>query len=136
RARSGVQADPRGTMIMKGGARMRGSFWWAIGALFALFALACTPDGGGEKSKDPPATSATAAIEKASPPPAATPALAPIKPLDPGKSLQIGVTLHPYCSWTKSLVGDAPGVEVRSILPGEVDAGNYQPRPEDIKKIS
>ena len=29
-----------------------------------------------------------------------------------------------------------PGVEVRPILPGEVDAGDYQPRPEDIKKLA
>jgi zinc transport system substrate-binding protein len=48
--------------------------------------------------------------------------------------LKVGVTLHPYYSWTKNVVGDAP-VEVRNILPGEVDAGNYQPRPDDIKKL-
>jgi zinc transport system substrate-binding protein len=29
-----------------------------------------------------------------------------------------------------------PGYEVRSLLPGEIDAGDYQPRPEDIKKIT
>jgi zinc transport system substrate-binding protein len=56
-------------------------------------------------------------------------------PLAPARPLAVGVTLHPYYSWTKSVVGDAPGVEVRPILPGEIDAGNYQPRPEDIKKI-
>src|SRR5215470_14050773 len=49
--------------------------------------------------------------------------------------LKIGVTLHPYFSWTKNVVGDLPGYEVRSILPGEIDAGDYQPRPEDIKKL-
>jgi zinc transport system substrate-binding protein len=27
-------------------------------------------------------------------------------------------------------------VEVRAVLPGEVDAGDYQPRPQDIKKIA
>ena len=43
------------------------------------------------------------------------------------------MTLHPYYSWAKNVVGDAAGVEVRPILPGEIDAGNYQPRPEDIK---
>ena len=48
--------------------------------------------------------------------------------------LKVGVTLHPYYSWTKNVVGDAP-VEVRAILPGEIDAGDYQPRPEDIKKL-
>jgi len=49
--------------------------------------------------------------------------------------LKVGVTLHPYFSWTKSVVGDT-GVEVRPILPGEIDAGDYQPRPEDIQKIA
>ena len=29
-----------------------------------------------------------------------------------------------------------PGYEVRPILPGEIDAGDYQPRPEDIKKLA
>ncbi len=50
-------------------------------------------------------------------------------------TLKIGVTLHPYYSWTKNVVGDLPGVEVRSIVPGEIDAGDYQPRPEDIRKL-
>lgn len=50
--------------------------------------------------------------------------------------LKIGVTLHPYYSWTKNVVGNLPGYEVRSILPGEIDAGDYQPRPEDIKKLA
>jgi len=50
-------------------------------------------------------------------------------------TLKIGVTLHPYYSWTRNIVGDLPGYEVRSILPGEIDAGDYQPRPEDIKKL-
>lgn len=50
-------------------------------------------------------------------------------------TLKIGVTLHPYYSWTKNIVGNLPGYEVRSILPGEIDAGDYQPRPDDIKKL-
>jgi zinc transport system substrate-binding protein len=50
--------------------------------------------------------------------------------------LKIGITLHPYYSWTKNVVGDLPGYDVRPILPGEIDAGDYQPRPEDIKKIA
>jgi zinc transport system substrate-binding protein len=54
----------------------------------------------------------------------------------PPAPLKIGVTLHPYYSWTKNVVGDLPGYDVRSILPGEIDAGDYQPRPEDIKKIA
>src|SRR5258708_2066787 len=51
------------------------------------------------------------------------------------RPLKIGVTLHPYYSWTRNVVGDLPGYEVRSILPGEIDAGDYQPRPDDIKKL-
>jgi len=50
-------------------------------------------------------------------------------------ALKVGITLHPYYSWVKNVVGDAP-VEVRPILPGEIDAGNYQPRPEDIAKLT
>lgn len=50
--------------------------------------------------------------------------------------LKVGVTLHPYYSWTRNVVGDLPGYEVRPILPGEIDAGDYQPRPEDIKKLT
>jgi zinc transport system substrate-binding protein len=53
----------------------------------------------------------------------------------PVSTLKIGVTLHPYYSWTRNIVGDLPGYEVRSILPGEIDAGDYQPRPDDIKKL-
>jgi zinc transport system substrate-binding protein len=51
-------------------------------------------------------------------------------------TLKIGITLHPYFSWTKNVIGTLPGYEVRSILPGEIDAGDYQPRPEDIKKLA
>ena len=49
--------------------------------------------------------------------------------------LKVGVTLHPYYSWTKNVAGDT-AVEVVPILPGSVDAGDYQPRPEDIAKIA
>ena len=51
------------------------------------------------------------------------------------QTLKIGVTLHPYFSWTRNVVGTLPGYEVRTILPGDIDAGDYQPRPEDIKKL-
>ncbi len=51
-------------------------------------------------------------------------------------TLKIGITLHPYYSWTANVVGTLPGYEVRPILPGEIDAGDYQPRPDDIKKIT
>jgi zinc transport system substrate-binding protein len=49
--------------------------------------------------------------------------------------LRVGVTLHPYYSWTANLV-KGTDVEVVSVLPGEVDAGDYQPRPEDIGKLA
>jgi len=67
------------------------------------------------------------------PPGASRAAAADAAPSPP--PLKVGVTLHPYYSWTKNVVGDT-GVEVRPILPGEVDAGDYQPRPEDIKKLA
>jgi zinc transport system substrate-binding protein len=51
------------------------------------------------------------------------------------KTLKIGITLHPYYSWAKNVVGNLPGYEIRPILPGEIDAGDYQPRPDDIKKL-
>jgi len=60
---------------------------------------------------------------------------APANPQAP-RTLKIGVTLHPYFSWTRNVVGTLTGYEVRSILPGEIDAGDYQPRPEDIKKLA
>lgn len=49
--------------------------------------------------------------------------------------LKVGVTLHPYYSWTANVVRGTD-VQVVPILPGEVDAGDYQPRPEDISKIA
>jgi zinc transport system substrate-binding protein len=55
------------------------------------------------------------------------------KPVAP---LKIGVTLHPYYSWTANVVGNLPGYEVRALLPGDVDAGDYQPRPQDIKRLA
>ncbi len=62
----------------------------------------------------------------------AKPAQAP-KPAGP---LRIGVTLHPYYSWTANVVGNLPGYEVRALLPGDIDAGDYQPRPQDIKRLA
>ena len=50
--------------------------------------------------------------------------------------LRIGVTLHPYYSWTANVVGNLPGYEVRALLPGDVDAGDYQPRPQDIMRLA
>src|SRR5579864_7953249 len=60
----------------------------------------------------------------------------PAGPAGARAPLVIGVTLHPYYSWTRNVVGDLPGFEVRPILPGEIDAGDYQPRPEDIRKLA
>jgi len=54
----------------------------------------------------------------------------------PPAPLKIGVTLHPYYSWTANVVGGLPGYEVRALLPGDIDAGDYQPRPQDIKKLA
>ncbi len=103
---------------------MRAISMLVVCAWLALFAVACEPAGqkAGEKAAPAASAAALASALIAAPPPAAP--------------LRIGVTLHPYYSWTKNVVGDAPGVEVRPILPGDVDAGNYQPRPEDIKKLS
>ncbi|MBX7112821.1 MAG: zinc ABC transporter substrate-binding protein [Myxococcaceae bacterium] len=48
--------------------------------------------------------------------------------------LKVGVTLHPYYSWTSQVSLGLP-IEVRAVLPGEVDAGDYQPTPEDVAKL-
>jgi len=115
---------------------MRGLVTWLTSAWLLLGGAACTPQGGEKAATIGSGTASTQAADRALPaPPGAAPGPTQ-KPLDPAKPLRIGVTLHPYYSWTKNIVGDAPGVEVRAILPGEVDAGNYQPRPEDIKKLA
>lgn len=49
--------------------------------------------------------------------------------------LKVGATLHPYYSWLANVAKDTD-IEVRAVLPSDVDAGNYQPRPEDIKKLA
>jgi zinc transport system substrate-binding protein len=48
--------------------------------------------------------------------------------------LKVGVTLHPYYSWAANAAEGLP-IEVVPMLPGDVDAGNYQPRPEDVAKL-
>ncbi|MEJ7727966.1 MAG: zinc ABC transporter substrate-binding protein [Polyangiaceae bacterium] len=120
--------------------------WISRCAAVGLCALgACTPAGdapaGGTgaatttaASGTAPGTSGAATAGTAAPPGGG--AGAPLRALPAGAPLAIGVTLHPYYSWTKNVVGDAPGVEIRSVLPGDVDAGNYQPRPEDIQKLA
>jgi zinc transport system substrate-binding protein len=47
--------------------------------------------------------------------------------------LRIGVTLHPYYSWTQNIVGEQ--AEVIPLLPSEVDPHSYQPQPEDIQRL-
>jgi zinc transport system substrate-binding protein len=64
------------------------------------------------------------------PAPAPTPAAAATGPL------RVGVTLHPYYSWVANVVAGVPGAEVVAVLPGEIDAGNYQPSPDDIAKLA
>jgi zinc transport system substrate-binding protein len=54
----------------------------------------------------------------------------------PATPLKVGVTLHPYYSWASNVVGNLPGYEVRALLPGDVDAGDYQPRPQDIRLLA
>lgn len=72
-------------------------------------------------------TLAARAAQDAPARPEAPPATAP---------LRIGVTLHPYYSWVANIVRDVPGIELRGVIPGEVDAGSYQPSPEDIRHLA
>lgn len=48
--------------------------------------------------------------------------------------LQIGITLHPYYSWVTTLVADA--ADVLPLIPAHADPHAYQPRPEDIRRLS
>ena len=116
---------------------MRTILMLALGAWLSLLAAACTPPGDrGEKASPGQRPELRSADPISAPGPAVTAAAATaLTALAKDKPLRVGVTLHPYYSWTKNVAGDTPGVEVRPILPGDVDAGNYQPRPEDIKKL-
>jgi zinc transport system substrate-binding protein len=49
--------------------------------------------------------------------------------------LKVGVTLHPYFSWAANVTAGQP-ITLVPVLPGDVDAGNYQPRPEDVAKLA
>ncbi|MBS2026344.1 MAG: zinc ABC transporter substrate-binding protein [Deltaproteobacteria bacterium] len=60
--------------------------------------------------------------------------LAAIAVAAPAKPLQVGVTLHPYYSWVSNVVQGTP-VKVIPILPGEIDAGNYQPGPREVATL-
>ncbi len=44
--------------------------------------------------------------------------------------LKIGVTLHPYYSWVKNIVGDT--AEVVPIVPSGADPHSYRPNPRDM----
>lgn len=49
--------------------------------------------------------------------------------------LKIGVTLHPYYSWTERVTAGLP-VELVAVVPGDVDVGSYQPRPQDVATLT
>lgn len=44
--------------------------------------------------------------------------------------LKIGVTLHPYYSWVKNIVGDT--AEIIPIVPSGADPHSYRPNPRDM----
>ncbi|PIE65354.1 MAG: ABC transporter substrate-binding protein [Desulfobacterales bacterium] len=48
------------------------------------------------------------------------------------KKLKIGVTLHPYYSFTANIVGDA--AEVIPLIGAGFNPHNYRPQPDDIKR--
>ncbi len=48
-------------------------------------------------------------------------------------NLVIGVSLHPYYSWVKNIVGDT--AEVRPLVPPGSDPHTYQPRPADLENL-
>ncbi|MCB1155144.1 MAG: zinc ABC transporter substrate-binding protein [Deltaproteobacteria bacterium] len=46
---------------------------------------------------------------------------------------RIGVTLHPYYSWVRNIVGDK--MDVVPIIPANADPHSYQPRPVDLANL-
>ncbi|NPA95436.1 MAG: zinc ABC transporter solute-binding protein [Thermodesulfobacteria bacterium] len=48
--------------------------------------------------------------------------------------LRIGVTLHPYYSWVKNIVGDK--AEVIPVIPPNTDPHSYQPTPKDMEVLN
>ena len=46
--------------------------------------------------------------------------------------LKVGVTLHPYYSFVKNIVGDR--AEIVPVIPGEVNPHGYEPQAADIKR--
>ncbi|MFO0550463.1 MAG: zinc ABC transporter substrate-binding protein [Polyangiaceae bacterium] len=105
-------------------------------AWFLVFALGCGGQGGGASSASGSAGARGASASSGGALPAPTqPAGATLAPLPAGAELRVGVTLHPYYSWTRNVVGDAAGVTVTAVLPGDVDVDNYTPKPEDVAKL-
>lgn len=47
--------------------------------------------------------------------------------------LTVGVSLHPYYSWVKNIVGDA--AEVTTLIPPDVDPHSYQPTAADMVRL-
>jgi len=88
-----------------------------------------------DKSDERPTRSSAAGDAKVDDKPAA-PVETTAPPPAPATSLRVGVTLHPYYSWTANVIVGVPGAEVVAVLPGEIDAGNYQPSPDDIAKLA
>jgi zinc transport system substrate-binding protein len=96
---------------------------------FALLGLAAVFVAGGcKQDRGKPAPASAPA------PTSTTPTPAPV-PVPGADTLAIGVTLHPYYAWTANVVKDLPGATVVAVLPGDVDAGNYQPATADIAKL-
>jgi len=56
-------------------------------------------------------------------------------PARPARPLTIGVTLHPYYSWVANIIAGTDA-KVVAVVPGDVDASNYQPRPQDIATLA
>jgi zinc transport system substrate-binding protein len=110
-------------------------------SLLILALAVLTGCGNGAASTGAPTSgdSATSSVKQPPKPSgamSATPSSAAIAPRDASKVLKIGVTLHPYYSWVANVIEGAKNVELVAILPGDVDSGDYQPSPEDIKKLS
>ena len=60
--------------------------------------------------------------------------LPPLASADEAKRLRIGITLHPYYSYVANIVGDK--AEVVPLIPAGFNPHAYEPRAEDIKRIS
>jgi zinc transport system substrate-binding protein len=57
-----------------------------------------------------------------------------VSPAEEGEKLRVGVTLAPYYSWTKNIVGDR--AEVVPLIEIDFNTHNYQPQPEDMKRAA